>query len=164
MRCPGLSGLALTLLALGAARPQAQETGANQPPAIVLEAATRCVRLHARPKVCAFVLDDKGVGQVRAVFRSSGRPHYYWMVMGFDGARYCAWLPAPSTETTAIEYYVEAFDEEYELSRSRSEMIEVSKGCPLPDDPPKTPATVRPAASGQAALPPGFDPDTLANP
>jgi hypothetical protein len=159
---PIAAGLALSALAFATgARSQDPGGGGNQPPAISSE-ATPCVRLHARPKVCAFVLDDKGVAQVRAVFRAAGRGHYYWTAMGFDGTRYCAWLPAPGDPTTAIEYYVEAFDDEYDLSRSRGEKIGVRSDCPLAESPPGTPAKVRPAGPGQPAAPPGFDPETLA--
>jgi hypothetical protein len=158
---PTATALALSALAFAPGpRRQAPEGAANLPPTINSE-ATPCVRLHARPKVCAFVFDDKGVGQVRAVFRAGGNRHYYWTVMGFDGSRYCAWLPAPADATAKIEYYVEAFDEEYELSRSRSETIEVRGDCPLSEDPPKAKATVRPAGPGQPAVPPGFDTETL---
>jgi hypothetical protein len=159
---PIVAALLLSAMALAAGpRTQAREAGENQPPAISSEATT-CVRPRARPKVCAFVLDDKGVGQVRAVFRAGGSRPYYWTVMSFDGARYCAWLPAPGDETTAIEYYVEAFDEEYELSRSRSETIEVRADCPLPESPPpKNPAPVRPSGPDQPAAPPGFTPETF---
>ncbi len=161
MTRPTMAALMLSAVTLAAGpRTHAQEAGANQPPTISSE-PTSCVQRHARPRVCAFVLDDKGVGQVRAVFRAGGSRPYYWTVMGFDGSRYCAWLPAPGDETTTIEYYVEAFDEEYELSRSRSETIEVRGDCPLPENPPRTPAMVRPAGPDQPAAPPGFDPETF---
>jgi hypothetical protein len=158
---PTAATVLLSVMALAAGpRMQAQEAGANQAPAISSE-TTPCVPRHARPKVCAFVLDDKGVGQVRAVFRAGGTRPYYWTVMSFDGARYCAWLPAPLDETRAIEYYVEAFDDEYEMSRGRSETIEVRGDCPLPENPPTTAAAVRPAGPDQPAAPPGFDPETF---
>jgi hypothetical protein len=151
-----LSALAFATSPLG----RAQEGAANLPPTINSE-PTPCVRPHVRARVCAFVFDDKGVGQVRAVFRAGGTRHYYWTVMGFDGSRYCAWLPAPADTTTTIEYYVEAFDEEYELSRGRSETIDVRRDCRLPEDAPKTRAVVRPAGPGQAAEPAGFDTESL---
>jgi hypothetical protein len=115
-----------------------------------------------RPRVCGFVLDDSGVAQVRAVFRAAGTKSYYWTKADFDGLRYCAWLPQPSTETATVDYYLEAFDDAYDLSRSREYAIRVDAGCTASaETPPTEPATVAASGPDQPAGPPGFDPATF---
>ena len=144
------------LLALGGADQVSPGEG-NKPPAIERDTAP-CVRTGTRPKVCAFVIDDKAVARVSVVFRAGGTKPYYWTLMMFDGARYCGWLPQPSSGTTSIEYYVEAFDDEYEISRSRSATLPVSPDCrALEGQPPAVLSPVVGAAPGQPATPPGFE-------
>lgn len=151
------------LLAAPVLAPEAapQAAGANRPPAIEKDTPA-CVRPGARPKVCAYVLDDKAIARVSAVFRAGGTRPYYWTPMKFDGARYCGWLPRPQATTTSIEYYVEAFDDEFETSRSRGETVAVAAECAAPQEPaPTDPSPVAGTAPGQPPVPAGFDPETV---
>lgn len=158
------SWLAFALMLLAGPLAPAQEAptaGENNPPAIEHE-TPGCVAPGRRPKLCALVLDDRGVGRVRAVFRALGTKGYYWTPMAFDGARYCAWLPRPASETRGVEYYIEAFDDEYEMSRSRNEALEVRPACPPTEgEATAAPSAVGTTAPGQEPSPPGFDPPTF---
>lgn len=144
------------------AREPAPAIGAtNRPPSIQAD-SPECSRPSGRPRVCAFVVDDKAVASVRTVFRAANTTPYYWTEMAFDGTRYCAWLPQPRPDTKALEYYVEAFDEEYEASRSRGFTMTMAEGCAaLEVQPPSTPAIVRSAKAGQPSSPVGFEPATF---
>jgi len=158
-----VAAFAATLLAQPEV-PQASRAGGNRLPAIELDTAA-CARTGTRPKICAFVLDDKGVLRVTAVFRAGGSRPYYWTPMTFDGTRYCGWLPQPLSGTTAVEYYIEAFDDEYEISRSRSETLQIGTDCrTFEGQPPASSSAVGAAAPGQPATPPGFDPGTVRPP
>jgi hypothetical protein len=141
--------------------PPTGPAASNRPPSIEVDSAA-CAPPAARPRVCAFVFDDKAVARVRAVFRAEGTRGYYWTLMTFEGTRYCAWLPQPTADTHSVDYYVEAFDDEYELSRSRGLSIEIRAGCAAPEGkPPAAPAAVGVAGPGQPPVPPGFEPSTV---
>ena len=132
----------------------------SQAPRLELESRA-CAPPGGRARVCARVVDDRGVARVRAVFRAAGTAGYWAAEMAFDGARYCAWLPRPASRTKAIEYYVEAFDVDFEMSRTRVGSIASRPDCA--DDPASTgapPTVVSPTTAGQPPLPPGFDPLT----
>jgi hypothetical protein len=133
----------------------------SQPPSIEVDSAA-CSRPATRPRVCALVFADKAVARVRAVFRAEGTKGYYWTLMTFEGTRYCAWLPQPDADTQSVDYYVEAFDDRYELSRSRGFSIEIRASCAAVEArPPAAPAAVAAAGPGQAPIPPGFEPSTV---
>ena len=132
---------------------------ANNPPQVELEPRP-CAAPASRPRVCAQALDDHGVARVRLLFRAGGTRDFWATEMAFDGTRYCAWLPQPLLRTRSVEYYVEAFDDEFEISRTRTEQLELRNGCPV--EPPAPGATVVDAMTpGRAALPPGFDPASV---
>ena len=144
---------ALAVLAAGAL------LAANEPPRVELEPRP-CAAPASRPQVCAQAFDDHGVARVRALFRAAGSRDYWATEMAFDGTRYCAWLPQPLPRTRGIEYYVEAFDDEFEISRTRTEQIELRDGCARESSPAGATA-VAPTVRGQPALPPGFDPASV---
>ena len=144
---------ALAVLAAGAL------LAANEPPRVELEPRP-CAAPASRPQVCAQAFDDHGVARVRALFRAAGSRDYWATEMAFDGTRYCAWLPQPLPRTRGIEYYVEAFDDEFEISRTRTAQLEFRAGCavePLPSGA----TVVTPTTHGQPALPPGFEPGSV---
>lgn len=133
----------------------------NQPPSIRLDPLA-CASVATRTRVCAYVVDETGVAQVRLSFRALGAHAYHWTPMAFDGALYCAWLPAPLAKTLAVEYYVEAVDDKFEPSRSVDHTLEVRSGCPAqPEAPPAAPAVVGTTSPGQPPSPQGFDPATF---
>lgn len=154
--------MVLTLLALLtamlAAPASAQE---NEAPAIRHDPPA-CGSAATRLRVCAYVVDETGIAQVRINFRARGTRAYYWTPMAFDGALYCAWLPAPLPETRAVEYYVEAVDDQFEPSRTADHTVPVRPDCSLSaPDPAPPPAVVGTTVVKQLPMPPGFDPATL---
>jgi hypothetical protein len=153
---PGWLAPAAAALLLAA---RAQE---NQAPAIRLEPPA-CGSAARRLRMCAYVVDETGIAQVRLNFRAGGARAYHWTPMAFDGALYCAWLPAPLAKTRAVEYYVEAVDDQFEPSRTADETLAVRPDCPAPPppDPAPPPAVVGTTVVRQAALPEGFDPATV---
>jgi hypothetical protein len=133
----------------------------NRPPMIEYE-PPECAAPARRARVCADVFDDREVGEVRVVFRARGTRGFYWTLMSFDGTRYCAWLPAPLASTAKIEHYVEAFDDAYAASRTRSFELIVREDCEnVAEDAPSEPALIDRAAPTIDLSPEGFDPDTF---
>lgn len=146
---------ALAALLVGAS-PQPNEAPAirHDPPA--------CGSPARRLRVCAYVVDETGIAQVRLNFRARSARAYHWTPMAFDGALYCAWLPAPLPETSAVDYYVEAVDDQFEPSRTADLSFPVRPDCSLsPPGPAPPPAVVGTTTARQPALPTGFDPATL---
>lgn len=151
-------------LQLGAApRPaQTQESQPENQPPVIQHAPPACAQVQARPRICAYVVDETGIAQVRVSFRARGARAYHWTATVFDGALFCAWLPAPLTETRALEYYLEAVDDQFEPSRTIDYVLEVRSVCPAPaQQPPQTPAVVGTTVANQPPSPPGFDPTTF---
>lgn len=151
---------ALTLLAAGfpIGRTKAQE---NEPPAIRHDPPA-CGRAEERVRLCAYVVDDTGIAQVRLSFRARGARAYHWTPMTFDGALYCAWLPAPLAATRTVEYYVEAIDDKFEPSRTADHALAVTGDCGAAlQEAPAQPAAVGTTVSGQSPSPEGFDPATF---
>jgi hypothetical protein len=133
----------------------------NQAPAIRSEPPA-CGSAARRPRLCAYVVDETGIAQVRLYFRAGGAPAYHWTPMAFDGALYCAWLPAPLPETRTVEYYVEAVDDQFEPSRTADASLAVRPDCPTSAPPPESKAAlVGTTVARQQALPAGFDPATV---
>jgi len=94
--------------------------------------------------------------------QASGARAHHWTPMTFDGALFCAWLPAPLPETRSVEYYLEAVDDQFEPSRTVDYALEVRSECPPPAQrPPQTPAVVGTTVANQPPSPPGFDPSTF---
>lgn len=160
-RCGGLwvaCALAPLIAGHSIGRAGAQE---NEPPAIRYDPPA-CENAGKRARVCAYVVDETGIAQVRVSFRAHGAPAYYWTPMAFDGALYCAWLPAPLAETRAVEYYIEAIDDKFEPSRTADHSFVLSHDCPpTPQQPAEAPALVGTTVPGQPASPQGFDPATF---
>jgi hypothetical protein len=134
----------------------------NEAPAIRHDPPA-CGLAGQRLRVCAYVVDETGIAQVRLNFRAGGARAYHWTPMAFDGALYCAWLPAPLPKTRTVEYYVEAVDDQFEPSRTADQTLAVRPDCPSspPPDPAPPPAVVGTTEVRQAALPEGFDTATI---
>ncbi len=151
------SGLFLGLLAM---------TGtawAAEPPIIEHQAAT-CTEKGQPISLCANVADDDKVEKARVYFRKPKEKYYVFVEMSFVGLNYCATLPAP-LGVPAVEYYMEAIDNEYEKARSSTYKLEV-KPAGSCDFPPIEKDEARRAAMKVYAtnvaqgirLPKGFDP------
>ena len=73
----------------------------------------------AKPiSLCATITDDTQVAKARLYFRKSAEKYWSVVDMAFGGISFCGVLPAPRPKTTAIEYYIQGIDEEYEAQRT----------------------------------------------
>ena len=146
--------LALLLMTQSAASP------AGRPPTIELD-APRCIRPATRPWVCARIFDERTITRARVLFRAREDEPFYWTEMRFDGSRYCAWLPLPSKKTRSIDLYVDAVDDEYELSRTREEKVSIEADCVSePQAAPEGPTCIGTTTPRQRPKPKGFEADT----
>ena len=76
--------------------------------------------------MCATASDDNEVARVRAYFRRQGEDFYSYVEMAFTGLNHCGTLPAPREgKLTAIEYYVQAVDDQYQPTRTSTYQIKV---------------------------------------
>lgn len=102
-----------------------------------------CSVPEKNPRICAYVLDDGEVKRVRVYFRAERQDAYYWSDMAFDGIQFCATLPVPRSKVRAIDYYVWAVDDEFEITRTRPHQISLSQTSPcsypvIDEDPERT--------------------------
>jgi hypothetical protein len=135
---------------------------AGNPPSIELD-APRCARVTTRPRVCARIVDDGTIARARLLFRAEGEQAFYWTEMQFEGSRFCAWLPQPSKKTRAIDVYVEAVDDTYEVSRTPERTLWLEAACPLAPEgePPAEKPCVGTTLARQRPKPKGFEDDSL---
>ena len=93
-----------------------------------------CSVPEKNPRICAYVLDDGEIKRVRVYFRSDRQDTYYWSKMAFDGIQFCATLPLAKGSVNAIDYYVWAVDDEFEITRTRPYEISLRKtaSCAYP--------------------------------
>jgi hypothetical protein len=76
--------------------------------------------------LCATISDDGQVGAARIYFRSAGEKYYNFVNMAFMGLNHCGTLPAPRAgKVKAIEYYVQAVDDQYESQRTNTYNLNV---------------------------------------
>jgi hypothetical protein len=69
--------------------------------------------------LCASITDDNQVAKARIYFRPAGEKFYSYVEMSFGGINFCGTLPAPREgKTSAIEYYVQGVDDEYDAQRT----------------------------------------------
>jgi len=93
-----------------------------------------CSVPEKNPRICAYVLDDGEIKRVRVYFRSDRQDAYYWSKMAFDGIQFCATLPVATGRVNAIDYYVWAVDNEFQITRTRPYEISLRKtaSCSYP--------------------------------
>jgi len=97
---------------------------ADDPPAVEHQPAS-CTVPEKPLSLCAAISDDGNVATARLYFRRQGE-HYYALVnMTFTGVSYCGTVPGPREKTTAIEYYVQAVDDNYQPTRTSTYRIAV---------------------------------------
>jgi hypothetical protein len=113
-----------------------------------------CTVPDKNPRICAYVLDDGEIKRVRVYFRSNRQDAYYWSTMAFDGIQFCATLPLAKGNVQAIDYYVWAVDDEFQITRTRPYEISLRKtsSCSYPvidDDPERIAKLVVNATSGK---------------
>jgi hypothetical protein len=102
--------LMLLLLPAGLAR-------ADDPPAVEHQPAL-CAVPEKPLSLCAAISDDGTVAAARLYFRRAGESYYAFVNMTFTGVSYCGTLPGPREKTKAIEYYVQAVDDNYQPTRT----------------------------------------------
>ena len=113
-----------------------------------------CTVAEKNPRICAYVLDDGEIKRVRVYFRSDRQDAYYWSTMAFDGIQFCATLPLAKDNVQAIDYYVWAVDDEFQITRTRPYEISLRKtaSCSYPvidQDPERIASLVVNATSGK---------------
>ena len=83
--------------------------------------------IPGRPiSLCATVTDDAQVARARLYFRPAGDKFYSYVDMEFGGISYCGTLPAPREgKLKAIDYYVQAVDEQFEPARTSTYQLAV---------------------------------------
>jgi len=101
---------ALLLLPVGHAR-------ADDPPAVEHQPAL-CTVPEKPFSLCAAISDDGNVATARLYFRRAGEDYYAFVNMAFTGVSYCGTLPGPREKAKAIEYYVQAVDDNYQPQRT----------------------------------------------
>jgi len=138
--------LGIALVAVGAYAVADEPTLDHQP--------VECTVAGKNPRICAYVLDDGEIKRVRVYFRSDKRDAYYWSAMEFDGIQFCATLPLAKDNVQAIDYYVWAVDNEFQITRTRPYEISLRKtaSCSYPvidEDPERIAHLVVNATSGK---------------
>ena len=91
---------------------------ADDPPVVEHQPAL-CTVPEKPVSLCAAISDDGTVAVARLYFRREGEDFYNFVDMAFTGISYCGTIPAPREgKTKAIEYYVQAIDDQYEPART----------------------------------------------
>jgi len=150
---------ALVLLFLPAGRARADD-----PPAVEHQPAP-CTVPDKPLSLCAAISDDGNVATARLYFRRTGEDYYAFVNMAFTGVSYCGTVPGPREKAKAIEYYVQAVDDNYQPTRTSTYRIAVQPEgvCefpPLEKDPAKA-AALRVTATNRKQgkkLDDGFNP------
>ena len=76
--------------------------------------------------LCATITDDNQVAKARVYFRAAGEKFYSFVEMVFGGINFCGTLPAPREgKASAIEYYVQGVDDEYDAQRTSTYQMNV---------------------------------------
>jgi len=79
-------------------------------------------------RICAVIQDDGEVVKARAYFRAEGREYFSIVDMELLEDQYCATLPAPRAgKTKAVEYYIQAIDDEYMPQRTVPFVLELQE-------------------------------------
>jgi hypothetical protein len=99
-------------------------------PPVVEHQPALCTLPDKAVSLCAAVSDDGTVAATRLYFRREGEKYYSFVDMTFTGIDYCGTLPAPREgKVKAIEYYVQAIDNEYESIRTSTYRLPVEDVC-----------------------------------
>jgi hypothetical protein len=94
-------------------------TGLADDPPLVEHQPVPCTVPDQPLTLCATVTDDSSVAKVRIYFRRAGEDFFSFVEMVFGGLNYCGTLPAPREGALkAIEYYVQAVDDQYQAQRT----------------------------------------------
>jgi hypothetical protein len=114
------------LVSLGAA------VSAGEGPDIETQAVP-CTVPDKAISICARITSDGQISAARVYFRKEGGDFFNFVDMAFGGVNYCATLPAPRAKIKAMEYYVEAIDDNFEPKRLSTYRVSISEtGCEFP--------------------------------
>jgi hypothetical protein len=103
-----------------------------EPPAVDHQPSP-CTLPDKPASLCATITDDGQVAASRIYFRPAGEKYYSFVDMAFGGLNFCGTLPAPRAgKVQAIEYYVQAVDDQYESQRTSTFNLEVTPDCEFP--------------------------------
>jgi hypothetical protein len=112
-----------------------------------------CTLPEKPSSLCASITDDGQVAAARIYFRSAGEKFYNFVDMAFGGLRFCGTVPAAHAgKVAAIEYYVQAVDDQYESQRTSTFNMNVSAECEFPPvlkDAPAAPIVVHATSQKQ---------------
>jgi len=97
---------------------------ADEPPAVEHQPAP-CTVPDKPVSLCAAISDDGNVATARLYFRRAGEDYYAFVNMAFTGVSYCGTIPGPREKTKAIEYYVQAVDDNYQPQRTSTYRLAV---------------------------------------
>jgi hypothetical protein len=98
---------------------------ADDPPVIEHQPAS-CTIPGRALSICAAVSDDVQVARARVYFRSAEEKYFSIVEMAFFGMSYCATLPGVRPgRAKAIEYYVQAVDDQYQPQRTSTYRLTV---------------------------------------
>lgn len=150
-------GAALAALVCLAAPPAATE-----PPQVDHQPA-QCVVTGQPLSLCATIGDDRQVAKARLYFRAAGERYFFHVPMEFGGLRYCAAVPPLRRgQARALEYYIHAIDDQFELQRTATHTLPVlpQSACefpPVADGPPASrPITIHATHRKQGTKVPRF--------
>ena len=119
---------AIVVLLVGAPHlllaPAPRPPGPDDPPAVEHQPAP-CTVPDKPVSLCAAISDDGNVATARLYFRRAGEDYYAFVDMAFTGVSYCGTVPGPREKTKAIEYYVQAVDDNYQPQRTSTYRLAV---------------------------------------
>jgi hypothetical protein len=85
-----------------------------------------CTVPSRRSTLCATITDDGQVAAARLYFRSQGEKFYSFVDMSFGGLNFCGTIPGMREgKVQAIEYYIQAVDDQYESQRTSTFIMNV---------------------------------------
>ena len=113
-----LVAASLLLVIAGAGRAGAE-------PPVLDHQPSPCTVPEKPVSLCATITDDTQVAKARIYFRPTGEKYWNVVDMAFGGISFCGTLPAPTTKAQAIEYYVQAIDDEFETQRTSTYQLRV---------------------------------------
>jgi len=130
---------------------------------LITGAEKQCVLRVPYPLFDALVEPAGNVEVARIYFRAQQHPDYYWVKMEPGATGFEAIIPAPSAETEAIVYYVEAVSKGFDSGRTDEFTVRViddegdcdGEVVALYTGPEPTIVVVG-STAGAAAIPPGF--------
>jgi hypothetical protein len=95
--------------------------------------AVRCLVAERYPILDARIGPAESIARARVLFRAAGGPSWYFVDMRPEGDAFRATLPSPLKTTTAVDYYIEAFDRSLRPVRTGEHVAQVvdgTGGCP----------------------------------